>query len=138
LRHTDAIPANSPESEAAKTLAVELRARDAAIRHMAVLKSQAVIARANAISQFGSDLKNLGYELTVEASEARNEIVITSTEFSETDHRVRFLSFLRGRTAPTFGICWNGFSEIRLRSSKLPYVGFNESYSLDCDKHAGY
>jgi hypothetical protein len=134
LRHIRAIPANSAESRAAKELEARLRTRDAAIKQANAGQKEAAVSRANAVSQLGSDLKNLGYDLAVERSGTQDEIVITSSEFSETDHRVRFLAFLRGKSAPTFGICWNGFSKIRLKSSKIPYVGFDEGYSLDCSK----
>ena len=76
-----------------------------------------------------ANLKDLGYDVKVSASDLPGEVVITSEEFADTDHRVRFLAMMRGRKAP-LGTC--GFTRVRLRSSGLPRVGFNESYSLDC------
>jgi hypothetical protein len=88
-------------------------------------------ARALVVSGFGALLKEKGYDLDVKAN-SDYEIIITSSEFSDTDHRVRFLSFIRSKNSPAYGVCGNGFSKIRLRSSSIPFVGFDESYSLDC------
>ena len=45
-------------------------------------------------------LRNLGYDLTVAQSDKPGELTITSKDFDDTDHRVRFLSLLRSRNSP--------------------------------------
>jgi hypothetical protein len=135
-RHVEAIPANSPEAPNAQALGTKLWEREAAAKAAQAEKDEAANAVRNAhalaINQLSADLKNLGYDLSVEAggSDAPTEIVITSSEFSDTDHRVRFLSSIRGRNALTAASCWNGFDKVRLRSSNIPLGGFNESYSI--------
>jgi hypothetical protein len=146
LRHVYAIKTNKPaESKEQVELMTELekeqfdlKKREADLKQAeeirAKAKSEAKAPHDTAITQLAGDLKNLGYEFTVEPSDSPDEVTITSSDFAETDHRVRFLSFMRGRTAPIAGVCWVGISKIRLRSSKLPFLGFDESYSIDCFK----
>jgi len=86
-----------------------------------------------AIKQLETDLKNLGYDLTVSNSSTAGEIVVISSDFNDTDHRVRFLAAMRGRNLPTAEACYAGFTTVRLKSSSLP-IGFSESHSLDCSK----
>jgi len=144
LRHIEAIPGNAPEAKEAKALRKIVEQKMAA-KNAAAGQAQnaanaavqahnaAVQARALAVDQVSSDLRNLGYQLTVETStDVPTEVVITSADFDDTDHRVRFLSFIRGRKGPKASLCWNGFNDVRLRSSKIPLLGFNERYSLDC------
>jgi hypothetical protein len=85
-------------------------------------------AKEAAVSSLQSELKNLGYELTVVESEEPGEVIITSKDFDDTDHRVRFLSVLQRRAAV---LCLAGFKMVRLKSSAW-FVGFNDVYSLDC------
>ena len=82
--------------------------------------------------QLQADLKGLGYDLTVSRSDKAGEVAITSKEFDDTDHRVRFLAFMRGKSSPRFGVCYAGFNKLRLKSSSIPFVGFDDSYSLEC------
>lgn len=77
-----------------------------------------------------ADLKNLGYEYDVEVDVSKNEIIITSTDFENTDHRVRFLSFLRGKHHPTSGVCFAGLDKVRLRGGR--FFAFSEAYPLNC------
>ena len=77
-------------------------------------------------------LRDLGYDFEVSPSETAGEVVITAAEFDDTDHRVRFLAFLRNHKSPVRGLCFGGFTKVRLRSSRIPLVGFDESYSLEC------
>jgi hypothetical protein len=132
LRHLSAIPANSEEFGKAKELEIELRSQETALTEAAAAKQQAKASQSSALDQLRTDLKNLGYDLTVEGSETPGEVIITSPEFDDTDHRVRFLSFIRGKNAPTASICVGGFTQIRLKSWKIPLIGLNDAYSLDC------
>jgi hypothetical protein len=141
LRHIGAITPNSSEASDAQILRTALRERDAVIKAAQAEKELAVkaarnaraAASATAIRQLSSELKNVGYDLSVgTSSNSPEEIVITSPDFDDTDHRVRFLAFVRGRSTPFAVGCWSGFTKVRLRSSKMPLVGFNESYSLGC------
>jgi hypothetical protein len=145
LEHVAAIPKNSPEASEAQVLGTVLHEQEAAARAAQAQKDEAANAarnaraaarnvRAAAITQLSADLNNLGYDLNVEAggADAPTEIVITSSEFSDSDHRVRFLASIRGRSGLTASACWDGFDKMRLRSSRIPLVGFSESYSLDC------
>jgi hypothetical protein len=142
LRHLSAIPPGSPEAREARILEKALRQkesemsaaeseRNAAQAERTRAATEASEARAASVKQFETALKNVGYDLSVEASrDDRAEVVVTSQEFDDTDRRIRFLSFLRKEWGPAGAACWQGFSRVRLRSSKIPLVGFNESYSL--------
>jgi hypothetical protein len=148
LRHLSAIPSNTPEAEEAQVLKMALQQKRTGMEavHAQQQSAQAekqseaktvndarVAARDEAASQLGLELRNLGYELSVSVStDIPEEIVITASELGDTDHRVRFLSFMRGKNSPASGVCLNGFSKIRLRASQLPFVGFDETYSLNC------
>lgn len=132
-RHLEAIPKNAQQAGQAIALREQIDDDESRAGQEYELRAQANNARASAIVQLGKDLKDLGYELSVEASpDTWDEIIITSTELGDTDHRVRFLSFMRGRNAPTGGLCGAGLTKLRLKSSTLPLVGFNELYSLSC------
>ena len=54
------------------------------------------------------------------------EVVITASDFPDTERRVRFLAFLRGRRSAVLGTCLGGFTRVRLRTSEIRLVGFNE------------
>ncbi len=132
-----AVPANSPELPAdlfgrveGKRLALDqAEAADKAAKKDAANIS---VARAASIKGLESELKNRGYDLTATESEAPDEIIITSSDFSDTDHRVRFLSTVRAKYSVNFSVCLNGYDKVRLRSSRIPFAGFDESYSLEC------
>jgi hypothetical protein len=81
--------------------------------------ARAAEARAAAIANLEKDLRNRGYDLTVKQSNTANEIAIASSDFSDTDHRVRFLSFIRGRNSPAVPACLAGFTTVRLSSFEL-------------------
>lgn len=130
LRHISAIPPGSPEAVEAKEIGTQLSWRKAAIEQAVEDAKQAKEARHAAVAQLRVDLKALGYDLTVTESEVPDEIVITSSEFADTDHRVRFLSFLRGKKSPVIAACWAGWRNVRLKSSG--FFGFDQSYSLNC------
>ncbi len=126
--HVASLPVNSAEFSAADDLRKRLDEREKALRDKA--ESNAVPRLT--IKDFEGALKNLGYDLTAQQSDNPNEIVVTSADFSDTERRVRFLSFIRGKHTVTGSLCRDGFNAIRLKSSSLPFVGFNNSYSLDC------
>lgn len=151
LRHISALPNNSPEAAAAQVLKTTLEKKlseieaDNALTAKAVAKAQrdldtkaadaksAQDSRSIAVTQFALDLKNVGYNLSVKINpDVSHEVVITSSDFSETDHRVRFLAFIRSKNSPAYIICLSGFTTIRLKASQIPFVGFDESYALDC------
>lgn len=87
--------------------------------------------RKAAISGLQTELKNRGYELIVSRSDKPKEITIASKDFSDTDHRVQFLSYLRGRNGPAGRACIAGFQNVRLKDTSL-IAGFSEVYSLNC------
>lgn len=139
LRHANAVPANSPEAqeatEAATTLGARLEEKKRADVEAQQIAADARSARAAAVRELQEQLRNLGYELTVAQSEKADEIIITSRDFAETDHRVRFLSFIRGRNSPAAGVCFAGFQSLLLRNSRYTFggqFGFSESYPLEC------
>lgn len=145
LRHLGAISPGSPEARESKGVEATVRQKEselsaaeserkAAQAKNAQAANDAREARAASVKQFESALKNIGYDLSVEASDdSHSEVVITSQEFSETDRRIRFLSVLREKWTPAALVCLQGFSRVRLKSSKIPMVGFSESYTLDCN-----
>jgi hypothetical protein len=83
----------------------------------------------SAVAKLGTDLKNLGYDLSIQRGKA-GEIVIGSDDFEKTDERVRFLALLRGKHSPMVGPCGAGFGSVRLRSGW--FGSFNEPYELNC------
>jgi uncharacterized FlaG/YvyC family protein len=134
LRHARAITSGPEVSEARK---IEQKASTAqeAEREAIARRRQAAEAveqdRRTAVRDLQSDLKNLGYDLTVSQSDKPNELIITSKDFDDTEHRVRFLAFLRGRNSPTAGVCVSGFQKVRLKE-RDSFFGFNDVYSLEC------
>jgi hypothetical protein len=141
LRHLAAIPKQSVEVTEAKeiqaqlstrkgAIEAQLSARESDLRQAVEAQKQVKEAQKAAVVQLRADLKNLGYNFTVAQSEFPEEVVITSGEFAETDHRVRFLSFLRRKNSPALAGCFAGLRSVRLKSSQ--YFGFDESYSLNC------
>jgi hypothetical protein len=141
FRHLAAIPPNDPLVSEANNVKSELLAKQAAaqraelqtqqVRTLALLRQkQADEARVSVIRELQEKLRNLGYDLTVTRSEKPDEIVITSADFGDTDHRVRFLSFLRGRNGPTADVCLAGFQTVRLQGTG--WRVFSEQYSLEC------
>jgi hypothetical protein len=132
MRHVAAVPRTSPEAKEAAEVEAQLKSRWTEIRQERNAVEQARKSRASAIAQLQTDLKNLGYDLSVSDYDGAGEIAITSSNFDDTDHRVRFLAFLRGRNSPTSGICWMGIKSIRLRGSGF-FLRFNETYPFSCD-----
>jgi uncharacterized FlaG/YvyC family protein len=139
LRHTKAIAAGTPEAIAVKTLTDEINTEVANVlaeRKSAEERSaqdrQLSEQRAAVVRDLQDKLRNLGYDLTVGESDKPEELIITSKDFDQTDQRVRFLSFLRGRTNPATDVCLLGFRVVNLRTSALPLVGFSEKYVLGC------
>jgi hypothetical protein len=149
LRHVNAIAKGAPEASEATRLRDDLaagkRAADLAAakneEELAALQQARIAqeretakaaenARKAAIRDLQDNLKNLGYATTVGPSDKPEEIVITSKDFGDTDHRVRFLSFMRGRNSPAGGVCLAGVQTLRLKDAG--WFGFNEAYSLDC------
>jgi hypothetical protein len=131
LRHISAIPANSAERAEATSIAEELEIR---LRELRDAKEAALQARKDkiaAVHELQIQLKNLGYDLKTSTSKVPNEIIITSKDFADTDHRVKFLSFIRNHNGPSGLLCVHGYETVRLETS-LPVIGFNEQYSLDC------
>jgi hypothetical protein len=130
LRHINAIPSNAVEAQEAATLAVDLQTKKQAVEDAVKTRRGAKAYRDSAIVQLQKDLKSLGYDLAVEQSEVSGEVVIKSAEFTDTDHRVRFLAFIRNKNSPASEACLAGFVSVRLKSSIV--FGFDESYSLEC------
>lgn len=130
LKHVGAIPLNARESLAAKDLEPVLRARAEQFRETALAAQQIRAGQVAAVDGLGTSLKNLGYDVKVSKSDTAGEITITSSEFSDTDHRVRFLAFVR-KDRVIEGVCLAGITTVRLRESQYPF-SFNEAYSLEC------
>jgi len=141
LRHTQAIT-KGPLAPQARTMEAEI----AAVRKTAADERNAASLAASAASMAASlaqerirevarnlqsELMNRGYDLTVTQSARPNEINIVSNEFSDTDHRVRFLSLLRGHDNLATQACMAGFLNVRLKDREW-FAGFSEVYSLDC------
>jgi hypothetical protein len=85
-----------------------------------------------ALRNLQAALRNLGYDVTVSQSDKPTEFTIISKDFDDTDHRVRFLSFLRGENTLLTEVCSVGFETLHLRTSDLPFLGFSDTYSLAC------
>jgi ABC-type protease/lipase transport system fused ATPase/permease subunit len=134
-RHASAITAGAPEFLDARKIKEQLGAAKKAARQRVEDARQAAQladeSRRTAVHDLQAGLRSLGYDLTVSQSDEPGEIVITSREFDDTDHRVRFLSLLRGRDSPTAGVCLAGFSGVRLKGPGLIFR-FSETYSLRC------
>jgi hypothetical protein len=133
-KHLDAIPPNAPEAAKVPELREQLKAKQAAKIHAATVAANDAAERATnraaALIELEKNLRNKGYDLTVSGSEMPDEVVITSSDFADTDHRVQFLAAMRSKhSGPP---CWAGFRTVRLRSSSIPLVGFSESYSMEC------
>jgi peroxiredoxin Q/BCP len=141
------IKADAPENAAAKVLETDLRTAKqaaqqeqaaAALEKAAAEQEQAAAAlsaekaRVASVQSLQTSLTNLGYDLTVSRSDNPTEIVINSKDFSNTDQRVRFLSFLRGRNSPATGVCLGGFQTVVLKSGWVSPLGFSEAYPLEC------
>jgi hypothetical protein len=103
-------------SLAAKNFEPVLQARAEQFRETALAARQIQAGQVAAVNDLGTSLKNLGYDVKVSKSDTAGEIAITSSEFSDTDHRVRFLAFVRKdrvtegvstRSASTKRILWN-------------------------------
>ena len=123
-RHLSAIPAGAPEALETSRIREEL----------AVAPQAAQLAeerRRTAVRDLQDNLRNLGYDLTVARSDKPDEIVITAKDFDDTDHRVRFLAFLRRQTSPAGEVCLAGFQTLHLKTPNF-FSGFSEAYSLEC------
>lgn len=135
LRQASAINARMPEGAEARKVQEDLTAAKEAVRQKPSEEQRAAKlaeeGRRTAVRDLQENLKNLGYDLAITQSDKPDEIVITSKDFDGTDHRVRFLSFLRGRNGPASGVCLAGFQTVRLKGASL-FFGFSESYSLEC------
>ena len=131
LSHTAAIPANAPEKAEANAIAEDLEARLRDLREAKQASQQARKAQIETVPELESQLKNLGYDVKVtDDGKTRTEIIIVSSDFSDTDRRVKFLEFLRGHNGPAAELlCVRGFQTVRLRT---PLHSFSEPYSLEC------
>jgi hypothetical protein len=129
-KHLDAITPNSPEAAKVPETRERLKAKRLANQQAATARASAAVGRAAAVTELEKDLRNRGYDLTVSGSETPDEVIITSADFADTDHRVQFLTAMRSKhSGPA---CWAGFRTVRLRSSSFPLVGFSEDYSMEC------
>jgi hypothetical protein len=131
LRHARAVPTNSPEASEASEIAANLESRLEVVRQPRAAAQRAKIAWASAIRELQNQLRDLGYDIRVAKSNKADEIVIMSKDFSDTENRVKFLTFIRGRNSPAGNVCLLGFQTIRLEST-IPFLGFSQPYSLDC------
>ena len=122
--HLSAIPPTSPEAAEATLVLKEVDARqkafddqDAADRAEKVAKDarqkEEIDTRSSRALLVQISLRDLGYDFAVSPSETAGEVVITSSEFDDTDHRVQFLAFLRSKKSPVLGLCFGGFARVR-------------------------
>ncbi len=134
LRHVSAVAVGTPESLQARNLKEELEAaKEAERQRIAEARESARLAeqgRKTSLRDLENNLKNLGYNLMVAQSDKPDELVITSKDFDDTDHRVRFLSFLRSRDSPAAEACLAGFQTVHLKGGSI--FDFSETYPLDC------
>jgi hypothetical protein len=135
LAHLEAIPANAPESvealkgikyvrsemEAEYLLKMEVqRQREAQHEAQNDIRAMPTIVAQN----LQAEIRNLGYSVDVSVSKDKpGELVITSSDFSDTDHRVRFLALLR-RRSDLQGM----FQTVRLKAGFLDLS--SDAYSL--------
>jgi hypothetical protein len=130
MKHLDAIPPNAPEATKVPDARERLKAKEQSNTKEIAARIRITNSEAAAVVELEKDLRNRGYDLKVSGSDTPDEVVITSSDFADTDHRVQFLSAMRSKySGPA---CWAGFRTVRLRSSSIPLVGFSESYSMEC------
>lgn len=139
LRHVNAIFAGAPEISEGQKVREEIEAAKEAARREADEASQAAQLaeerRQTAVRDLQDHLTNLGYDLTVAQSDKHDEIIVTSKDFGDADHRVRFLAFLRRETSQSTEACLAGFQTVRLRTPGSLFdglFGFSQTYSLEC------
>jgi hypothetical protein len=132
LREIKAIPASTPEAASAKEVEDRLNAGlQAAVARAA--QKRAEVLKNEQIHSIEVQLRELGYKLSVSASNKSGEIAISLDDFSDTDHRVRFLAFIRSQKGPAQNLCWLGISEIRLTGQGfLGSFRSGDAYSLEC------
>jgi hypothetical protein len=130
LSHLKEIPPNAPEAGDATLVEQEVRSAQQEEAAARAVEAAAQAAWENAIRNVENNLKSLGYSVAVSHSNVRDELVMTSSDFGDTDHRVKFLSFLRSRRSPAFEACFVGYRKVRLKAG-TPF-GFDEVYSLEC------
>jgi hypothetical protein len=126
-RELDALPVDSARSEEGRKLRASLTKAQEWLNGVEQQGRQEAAAKSAFPTTLQNELKDRGYGCTVAtSSDAPDEIAITSKDFNDTDHRVRFLAFLRGRN---YDICATGFRKVRLKSG---WFEFSESYNLEC------
>lgn len=134
LRHVSAVAVGTPEFLQVRSLKEKLEgAKEAERQRIAEARESAQLAeqgRKTSLRDLENNLKNLGYDLMVAQSDKPDEVVITSKDFDDTDHRVRFLSFLRSRDSPAAQACLAGFQTVHLKGGSI--FGFSETYPMDC------
>lgn len=134
LKHIAAIPASAPEAVEATEIQHQLTTAKTAWKNDLDAKAEAKASDDKARTAYTRDLQDelrqLGYDLTVAQSDKPEEVVIASKDFEDTDHRVRFLAYIRGQNRRP-GLCSRGFGQVRIESGGI-IGGFNEVYSLDC------
>jgi hypothetical protein len=135
-RHLQAIPADAPERREFPELLTTVNAALAARNQERAARNQerasaaaAVASQKEAARYLGEYLKGRGFDLTVEPSEAVDTLTITSGEFGDSDHRVRFLDMVRSRNGPQDVLCADGITKVTLKT-QFPLFGFQETYGL--------
>jgi hypothetical protein len=132
LRQVSAIPLSAKESGGAEEVRQRaheaIRAEEERWKPAIEYLQKAGEARNGAVRSLQAHLQSLGYDVTVKAGETRAEVVMISTDFSDTDHRVRFLAVLR-KEIVNEATCAAGLTTVRLRAQ---WWSFNQTYSLDC------
>jgi hypothetical protein len=133
-----AIPASAPEAASAKEIENRLNAARDEARQTAEMRAEQERIAAWRIAQIHGvevKLRELGYDLRVSAPGNANEVVISSGDFSDTDHRVRFLAYIRSQRGPGRSLCSLGINQVRLSGHRfLASFGSGDAYSLDCWK----
>jgi hypothetical protein len=124
---------NAPErpeaSELLTPVDAAMQTRNQERASAAAAAAAAVAGQREAARYLGEYLKGRGYDLAVERSEAVDTLTVTSGEFGDSDHRVRFVDMLRSRNGPQEVLCADGIARVTLKT-QLPLFGFQETYGL--------
>jgi hypothetical protein len=139
LRHLGAIPDAVPDAIAAREATARLLSEQAAAAAELDARRAAETQRRQqapiSATQLQASLKEAGYDVTVSPSDDPTVVTIASTDFKDTENRVRFLARLRGQRWESGGICLMGFEQVHLLGGGIfGRIEFSESYATDCGR----
>jgi len=134
LREIHAIPSSGPEAVSAKEVEDRLNAALQSARRAAEARAEqerVETLKNDQIHTVEVQLRELGYDLRISGSGKPDEVTISSNDFSDTDHRVRFLAYIRSQRGPGHKLCLLGVKQARLGQG---FLQSGDSYSLECWK----